>query len=178
MSTGVVEAGLVATNSQAAGDRLRRLARPDLDRAYHLAGLLLANEADAEEATQDSLMRAWRSMDSLRDDGDFRPWFDRIVINVCRDRLRRSRKLRFIPLEVFGDVAGSADAFRSVLDRDELLRAMATLDADLRLVIVLHYWADLTLEDVALRVGWPVGTVKSRLHRGLARIRATFDEEH
>ena len=52
---------------------------------------------------------------------------------------------------------------------------MASLDADLRIVILLHYWADLTLEDVAERVGWPVGTVKSRLNRALRTIRRELD---
>jgi RNA polymerase sigma-70 factor (ECF subfamily) len=63
------------------------------------------------------------------------------------------------------------DPFRSVHDRDEALRAMAELDDDQRLVVVLHYWADLTLQDIATRVGWPIGTVKTRLHHGLERMR-------
>jgi RNA polymerase sigma factor (sigma-70 family) len=67
------------------------------------------------------------------------------------------------------------DQFRDVLDRDELLRAMASLDDDHRIVILLHYWADLTLEGVAERVGWPVGTVKSRLHRALTTMHDRLD---
>jgi RNA polymerase sigma-70 factor (ECF subfamily) len=67
------------------------------------------------------------------------------------------------------------DPFRAILDRDEVLRAMASLDDDHRIVLVLHYWADLTLDDVAERLGWPVGTVKSRLHRGLATMRSRLD---
>ena len=53
---------------------------------------------------------------------------------------------------------------------------MAALDDDQRLVVVLHYWADLTLQDVAARVGWPIGTVKSRLHHGLERMRRRLGE--
>jgi RNA polymerase sigma factor (sigma-70 family) len=58
--------------------------------------------------------------------------------------------------------------FRS-LNRDEVVRAMSGLSADERLVVVLHYWADLPLADVAERTGWPIGTVKSRLHRALGK---------
>jgi len=65
--------------------------------------------------------------------------------------------------------------FRTILERDELLRAMAWLDDDQRLVVVLRYWADLTLEGVAARVGWPTGTVKSRLHRALGAMRTRLD---
>ena len=52
---------------------------------------------------------------------------------------------------------------------------MAGLNPDERIVLVLHYWADLTLEAVAERLGWPVGTVKSRLHHGLNEIRRYLD---
>jgi RNA polymerase sigma-70 factor (ECF subfamily) len=53
---------------------------------------------------------------------------------------------------------------------------MAGLDDDERIVILLHYWADLTLEGVAERVGWPIGTVKSRLHRSLTTMRRRLDK--
>ncbi|SRR6266511_2481698 len=80
-------------------------------------------------------------------------------------------------LAIDGDLATRAagDPFKAILDRDEVIRAMASLDEDLRIVIVLHYWADLTLEGVAERVGWPIGTVKSRLHRALSTMRSRLE---
>lgn len=153
-----------------AEERLAGLARAQLDRLYRLAGLLLGDSADAEDATQEALLRAWRSAATLRDPDEASPWLDRILVNVCRDRLRRRRTVRFIPLAEHGGGPGT-DPFQTVLDRDEVLRAMANLDPDQRIVVVLHYWAGLTLEGVAARVGWPVGTVKSRLHHGLERMR-------
>jgi RNA polymerase sigma-70 factor (ECF subfamily) len=154
-----------------AKERFQRLADGELDRAYRLAGLILGDQQEAEDATQDALLRAWRSADSLRDLSGFQAWFDRILVNVCRDRLRRRGKVRQIALDAGLGVGAGRDPFRTCLDRDEVLRAMASLDEDHRIVIVLHYWADLTLEGVAERVGWPVGTVKSRLHRGLRTMR-------
>ena len=68
-----------------------------------------------------------------------------------------------------GASATIADPFRDFLARDEALRALDALDADERTVVVLHYWADLPLADVAERTGWPIGTVKSRLHRALGK---------
>jgi len=144
------------------------LARPELDRAYRLAGLLLGDRAEAEDATQDALLRAWHRRQTLRDTAQFQAWFDRIHVNGCRDRLRRRRSVRFIALEGAGDPAGSGDPFRSVVDRDEVLRLVARLDDDERVVVVLRYWADLPLGEIAERTGWPLGTVKSRLHRALA----------
>ena len=152
-----------------------RLAGGELDRAYRLAGLILGDRHEAEDATQDALLRAWRAVPTLRDPDGFRAWFDRILVNVCCDRLRRRGRVRLLAID--GDLATRAagDPFKAILDRDEVIRAMASLDEDLRIVIVLHYWADLTLEGVAERVGWPIGTVKSRLHRALSTMRSRLE---
>ena len=148
-------------------ERFLRIAGSDLDRAYRLAGFLLGDALEAEDATQDALVRAWRSFGSLRDPEGFRPWFDRILVNLCRDRLRRRRRIPFIPLDGTPELVHARDPFAAILDRDEVLVLLNRLDADERIVIVLHYWADLTLVAVAERLGWPIGTVKSRLHRAL-----------
>jgi RNA polymerase sigma-70 factor (ECF subfamily) len=150
-------------------DRFLRLARHELDRAYRLAGLLLADHSEAEDAVQDALIRAWHRRTTLRDSAGFPAWFDRILVNGCRDRLRRRRRVRFLELDLAREPA-IRDPFRAILDRDEATRALTVLDADQRVVVILHYWADLTLEAVAERTGWPVGTVKSRLHHALRRL--------
>jgi RNA polymerase sigma-70 factor, ECF subfamily len=159
-----------------AKERFQRLANGELDRAYRLAGLIRGDQHEAEDATQDALLRAWRSADSLRDPARFQAWFDRNLVNVRRDRLRRRGKVRQIALDDGLAIAVVGDPFRACLDRGEVLRAMASLDEDHRLVIILHNWADLTLEGVAERLGWPVGTVRSRLHRGLATMRASLED--
>lgn len=147
------------------------LVRGELDRAYRLAGLMLGSQDDAEDATQDALIRAWRSSESLRDVQSFQAWFDHILVNVCRDRVRRRRRIRFISIDGVTEVGPSPDPFRQLLDKDEVMRALAGLELDLRTVIVLRYWADLTVDDIAARLGCPAGTVKSRIHRGLRRMR-------
>lgn len=154
--------------------RFLEFAAAGLDRAYRLAGLLLADASEAEDATQDALVRAWRSSGSLRDAASFQAWFDRILVNVCRDRLRRRRRIRFIALDGV-EVPSRTDPFKRVLDADEVVRGIAGLDMDLRAVVILRFWADLSMDDIALRLGWPVGTVKSRLHRAVARMRAELE---
>ena len=149
-------------------------ARTGVDRRYRLAGLLLGNAADAEDATQEAMVRAWRSAASLRDPSRVDAWLDGILVNVCRDRMRRRKLVRFIVL-IDGATGPAQDQFQSVIDRDEVARAMRGLDADLRIVVVLHYWGGVTLEGVADRLGWPLGTVKSRLHRALRQMRAALD---
>lgn len=150
---------------------IAQLADHELDRAYRLAGLILGDASEAEDAVGDALERAWSRAAQLRDPAGLQAWFDRILVNLCRDRLRRRGRVRFLVLA--DDAVDRRDSFRDVLAKDEALRAMADLSDDERVTVVLHFWADLTLVEVAARVGWPVGTVKSRLHRALERMRAT-----
>jgi RNA polymerase sigma factor (sigma-70 family) len=149
--------------------RIAELAERDLTRAYRLAGLILGDANEAEEAVADALERALRHADELRDPERFRAWFDRILTNACRDRLRRRRGIRLIAMP--DDVVDRQDPFRNSLARDEALREIAALEPDERIVVVLHFWADLTLDDIATRLGWPAGTVRSRFYRGLERLR-------
>lgn len=151
-------------------DRFVLLAERELDRSYRLAGLILGSAAEAEDAVGDALERAWREAHLLRDASRFQAWFDRILVNACRDRLRRRRSVTFVSLEAAGAPL-AADPFRLVDDEDALVRAIEVLPADERIVVILHFWADLTLESAAERLRWPVGTVKSRLHRALERLR-------
>jgi RNA polymerase sigma-70 factor (ECF subfamily) len=148
-------------------------ARPNLDRAYRLAGLLLADAHEAEDAVQDALVIAWRSFESLRETDKFDAWFDRILVNGCRDRLRRRNVVTFIPIDAGVDPAGR-DPFQSFIERDALLAGLARLNPDERIVVVLRFWADLSLDAIAQRLDWPLGTVKSRLHRALERLRDTL----
>jgi RNA polymerase sigma-70 factor, ECF subfamily len=176
------EATLTDTRAADRGRQFSELLTARLDRAYRLAGLVLSDASEAEDAVGDAALRAWQAFGRLRDVAGFDAWFDRILLNVCRDRLRRRRRVRFIPLGAGTDRPASSDPFRRVLDLDDVLRTMRDLDDDERLVVVLHFWADLTLTDVAARIGVPVGTVKSRLNRALQRMRpiARIDalEEH
>jgi RNA polymerase sigma-70 factor (ECF subfamily) len=165
------EEQLATTDASEVAERFLRLAGRELDRAYRLAGMLLSDRAEAEDATQEALLRAWRSAGSLRDPTGFQAWFDRILINVCRDRLRRRRRVPSVAFHLWMSPV-ARDPFHELLDRDETLRAIGILDDDQRLVVVLHYWSDLTLAAIAERTGWPIGTVKSRLHHALRRMEA------
>ena len=153
----------------------RTVGEPEFDRAYRLAGFLLGDAHEAEDVTQDAFARAWSQRRSLRNLESAQAWFDRILVNACRDRLRRRRIVRWI------SIAGSestsvADPFAAALARDSVLRGLSTLDPDHRIVIVLRFWADLSLEAIAERLGLPLGTVKSRLHYALRDLRRTIEK--
>ena len=147
-----------------------RAALAGADDAYRLAGYLLGDAAEAQDAVQDALIKAWQNWSNLRDPGRFGPWFDQIVVNVCRDRMRRHRTLRMVELDAAGEVE-SDDVFRRMVVDDEIAGAVARLIPEHRIVIVLRFWQDLALEQVADRLDLPVGTVKSRLHYALKALR-------
>ena len=142
-----------------------------LDRAYRLAGLILGSADEAADVTHEALIKAWHARSSLRDADRFSAWFDRILVNLCRDRQRRAGRVQFLPIDGASLSITAADPFRAVLDADELGRAIVELDADARALVILRYWADLTIDDVAVRLNLPAGTVKSRLHRALGQLR-------
>lgn len=148
-----------------------------LDRSYRLAGLILGDAQEAEDATQDALLRAWQGSGSLRTLDLLPAWFDRILLNGCRDRLRRRNLIRMISLHGQDDFHAESDPFGAVLGRDQAVRAMRDLTDDQRIIFILHYWEDLTLDDVARRLGCSPGTVRSRLNAGLKRIRDRLNRE-
>ncbi len=151
--------------------RFRTLAAGEMDRAYRLAGLLTGDAHEAEDATQEALLRAWSALGSLRDPAGFQAWFDRILVNVCRDRLRRRKRIQFIDIEGAGEMSSGADPFRVFIERDAILQAMTGMRDECRAVVVLHYWADLPLAEIGARLALPLGTVKSRLSEGREHLR-------
>lgn len=146
-----------------------------LDHAYRLARLILRDAQEAEDATHDAFTRAWRDLHRLRELDRLDAWFDRILVNACRDRIRRGRLRRHGGLDEATARADTHDAHRRVEDRDALDRAFAALNPDQRVAVVLRFYADLPLGDVARAVGAPVGTVQSRIHYALRHLRGALE---
>jgi RNA polymerase sigma-70 factor (ECF subfamily) len=154
----------------------RRLSEGRLDASYRLARAILGEPAEAEDAVQDAFVQAWRHWSTLRDTSRFEPWFDRILVNTCRNRLRSRARARVLDLSEGASVAQSGDAYASANDRDQVGLALARLDADHRLVVALRYYGDFTVDQIAARTGLRPGTVKSRLHHALRRLHDALDE--
>ncbi len=157
-----------------------RLIDGDLVSSYRLASLLLSSEHEAQDAVQDAVVTAWERFGDLRDHDRFGAWFGRILVNGCRDLLRRRGRVRFIALD--GGLGRPGATERMAVDiaaglgeREALREALGRLSNDHREVVVMRYLLDLPLEDIAERTGERLGTVKSRLHYGLAALRAAYD---
>jgi RNA polymerase sigma-70 factor (ECF subfamily) len=154
-----------------------------LDRSFRLAAVILGNRAEAEDAVSDAALRAWQHVGSLRDPARFDAWFSRIVVNVCRDRLhgRRPSSMRYAGVDLDGEAApvgtlmAGPDPFAAWDERAALRQALNALTPEHRAVIALHYLEGLTVDEIAAQLGTAIGTVKSRLHYGLASMRAVYE---
>jgi RNA polymerase sigma factor, sigma-70 family len=151
-----------------------RLADAALPGAYRLAAHILSGPTEAEDAVQEALVLAWRGWARLRDADRFGAWFDRILVNVCYERLRGRKRSRsdVLPSELG---AKAADPVAAAVARDAVGRALLNLTPEQRIVVVLRYWRDLSIEEIAERVRIPSGTVRSRLHYALRSLRSDID---
>jgi len=145
----------------------------ELPMAYRLAGYLMSDAAEAQDAVQEASIRAWRAWKDLRERDKFHSWFSQILVNVCRTRLGRQSKRRTVDVEDM-DLEGT-DPFRASLARDAVGRALSVLSNELRMVVVLRYWGDLSLAEIAERLNIPIGTVKSRHHAALKALRRRIE---
>jgi len=151
-----------------------RLADDHLDAAYRLARAILRDPAEAQDATHDALLQAWRKWPTLRDPLRFEPWFDRILVNTCRNRLQRLS--RWEASDISAEIAPAAgDPYGQADDRDVLAHAIATLSPDHRVVVALRYYRDLQVHEIAMRLGVPTGTVQSRLHYAMKQLNRVID---
>lgn len=160
--------------------------------AHHAVAMAAAlrlchNSALAEEITQGAFLLAWRGLPRFQAGSPFRPWLMRILYRHALDVMEKQKVHRQpVSLEemavweqqtVLSDEIATPDMQELVVRREEIRQALTTLNADQRRVIALRYGADLTEGDIAQVLGWPVGTVKSRLNRARERLRTLLMEE-
>ena len=158
-----------------AGDRdaFGRLVRPYLAPAVGAATLITGNDLDGADAVQDALLVAWQRLPQLRNPGLFQAWFRSIVLRAALRTARRTRRIVELDLEV----AAPIDQLDRALDLRTLGRALARLDSKDRVLLTLHHYWELPVAETARLLGVPEGTVKSRVHHALHRLRAAYEAE-
>ena len=157
-------------------DAFEALSNRCLDDSYRLAAVVLRDQMEAQDIVHDAVLIGWRKYGSLRDPERFDAWFGRIVLNLCRDRLRTRGRGRVREAVLGASMElNRRDEYGLVAKRDAISAAFPTLDPDLQLVVALRFYRDLPLEAIAELLGIPLGTVKSRLHTGLKRLRVELE---
>ena len=154
-----------------------RLVGPWVTEMYRAAAAICGRET-AEEVTQDALLDAWRGFDRLRDPARIRAWLHSVLANRARKHLRYDRfRPRVVSIENYRDGSQTSDPYASVAERDRLDRVFGRLSVDQRMCVVLHYALDMAVPEVAQVLGLREGTVKSRIHAAVLRLRAALLED-
>jgi len=149
-------------------------------RIYNAVYGMLGDPDDAQDVTQDVFMRLYDALPTLRADEAFSTYLYRIALNLCRDRARRKKRVRFQSMDTprtddEGDVEPMEFPDQGKLPEDTLTgdelqqrvrEAVLTLSPDHKAVIVMHHFQGMEVNDIASILGVPTGTVKSRLARG------------
>jgi len=156
------------------GDRraFAELVEPELAGAIGAARILARSHADAADAVQDALLSAWRGLDGIRRPEAFGAWFRR---HVTRAAMRSARRNRVVELDA--ELTADAEDLDRRLAQRQLSRAFDRLDDKDRLILTLHHFWGLPVAETAEHLGIPAGTVKSRVHHAMTRLRAAYDAE-
>jgi RNA polymerase sigma-70 factor, ECF subfamily len=152
-------------------DAFAALVRSSSARLYGTAKLILRDADRAEDAVQDALMVAWRNIGALRAPEAWQAWLYRLTVRECQRLAASQRRHEIAEAVVEQREPSEPDFSRFVDDRDRMGRELARLPLEQRTVIVLHFYLDLPLTDAAEILDIPIGTAKSRLHRGLEAMR-------
>ena len=171
-----------------AGDHgaFSELARVSVGRLYVVARLILRDDARAEDATQEALVAAWQRVAGLRDPDRFEAWLHRLLVHACYREAGRVKRRGIFEVRVDSLVMpeaspatfdGSGDLAFGLAERDQLERGFRRLDLDQRAVLVMHYYLGFSLDEAAVVLAIPPGTVRSRLHRAINAMRSALEAD-
>lgn len=163
---------MTADPAREADREFEALIGPLVEPGLRLAYSMLGDRAEAEDATQEAIARAWRKLPQLRDQSQLRPWFLSIVANQCRN-VRRTRWFRTVRIpEIF-----RPGAVEPPIEKIDIERAMSRLPMVERQLLFMRFYLDLSLEEVALAFGISPVAAKGRIYRACKRLRPDLLEE-
>ena len=157
-------------------EAFERLAAANAGRLIGTATLILRDSEAARDAVQETLIEVWRGLPTLRDPHAFEGWLHRILVRACHRAVRSNRRRAVEVPQLDMDMPNSSEE-RVIDDRDEIERALRRLTTEQRTVLVLHHHLGLPLAESASILRIPTGTMKSRLHRATAALRAALDAD-
>ncbi|SHK84323.1 RNA polymerase sigma-70 factor, ECF subfamily [Clostridium cavendishii DSM 21758] len=132
---------------------------------YKLGKSILRDDNDIADAMQDTIYSAYKNITTLRNTKGFKVWLLRIMTNKCNDILRKKEKL--VPVETMKE-----DSFEESYEvhNEHIYKAIGELDDELKILVMLHYYEDMSVEDISKSIKVPKGTIKSRLSRARKKL--------
>lgn len=135
---------------------------------YHVACGLLQSDADRQDAMQQALLKAWEKRHTLKNEGFFKTWLIRILINECKNILRRQKRVSPVDTLPEGETPAYDMALRDLIDR---------LPEKQRMCVILHYVEGLPVQDVAHALHVPAATVRGRLMQARRKLKIDLEED-
>ncbi|AKF96173.1 sigma-70 family RNA polymerase sigma factor [Brevibacillus laterosporus] len=155
-------------------DHLYTLIEENKDPLYRLAYSFVKNRDEALDIVQDTIYKAITSIDSVRKPEFLKSWLYRIAINSAHNSLRKTRRIVSMDMSILENVRHHSDKNRDQIF--DVRQALEKLDLKYKTVIILRFFEDMTLESVAEILDIPVSTVKTRLYRGLQKLKIDLQE--
>ena len=137
---------------------------------YRVARGILSNEHDIEDAIQNTIIKAYEKINTLKKNEFFRTWLVRILINECNEIIRKNKRIVSI------NESNHEEKYNDYYENIDLTNAINLLSEELRVTTVLFYFEDMSIKDIALTLNIPDGTVRSRLSRARERLREVMEE--
>jgi RNA polymerase sigma-70 factor (ECF subfamily) len=150
-------------------DAFEALVAARLNRAFRTASAILGIEAAAHDVVQEAFVATWRHLPKLRDRTRFDAWLNKMIVNRCRDALRRRRRSREVALDGALHLR-TEDSMDAAGDMAALTTAFEGLSVDHRHLLVMHHLHRVPVADLARDLGIPEGTTKWRLHAARAAL--------
>ncbi len=141
---------------------------------YKIAFVYMKNEEDALEVFQETTYKALRSIKNLKDERYFSTWLSRILINTAIDLLNKKKKI--IPMEK-ENLEEKLPPYESNVEDFDLLQAVMELDEKYKTVLMLRFYKDYTVKQIADALDCPEGTVKTNIHRGIHQLKVKLKED-
>lgn len=153
-------------------EKLETYVTENINKIYRLAFSYVKNEHDAEDVVNESVRRALDGIEQLRNDEFLGTWFFRIVINTSNTYLKSKSKLIYLD-EIVEDSLTAEDKYQDT----DLYDAIMKLDSKYRIVIILKFYEDMTIERISEILDENISTVKTRLYKALKKLRLEIDKE-
>lgn len=155
-------------------DSFIQLIEPIKEKLYRVAFVYLKNEDDALDCVHDGILKAIKSLDTLKEPQHFNTWITKIIVNVCKDYIKKNSKVVLVDINDYEDKLISEDNKNDV--NFEIKTALNKLSEKERNLIIMRYLEDNSLKDIVIKTNLPLGTVKSKLNRTLIKLRKYMKE--
>lgn len=138
---------------------------------YRISKSILKNEADVEDAVGETILKAYKNIDKLRNSESFKPWIMKILVNECYSIGKAHKRLELC--EDLNEYEGTYEDNRD----NSLMFYVEKLEEEFKTVVILFYYEDLSIKDIGRVLGISEGTVKSRLSRAKSKLKAMMEHD-